>query len=288
MVALDILLAGVAVIGLGAATIHDLKTREVPDWISYSLIAAGFGIRLIGALGQEKWSYFFMAFIGLGVTYLLGSLMYYAKQWGGGDAKIMMALGVIFATRPSFLPQSITPFLGVLFVNILLFGAVYGLAWGVILAWKHRQKFTVAAKQLLQEKKMIKIRIYAIVLAIIVFTLAFLMSDLFVRISLMTLALLILLYPYLWMYVKSIEKACLYKYLKPQELTEGDWVEGDVLVNKRVIYKVKNTGVEKEDIQKLIKAKVKRVLVKEGIPFIPPFFLGTLATLLQINILALL
>ena len=56
-------------------------------------------------------------------------------------------------------------------------------------------------------------------------------------------------------------------------------------MNKRVIYKVKNTGIEKEDIQKLIKAKIKEVLVKEGIPFIPPFFIGTILTVLQWNIL---
>ncbi len=285
MVSIDIFLASMAVIGLAAATIQDVRTREVPDWITYGLIGAGFGLRLIGALGNEPWSYFFSAWLGLGITYLLGSLMYYARQWGGGDAKMMMALGVLFATRPSFIADTGIPFLGVLFINILLFGAIYGLAWGVMLAWKHRKRFTQVAKTLLQEKKMISIRIYAIVLAGIAFGIALLIDDLFIRLSTMTLALLILLYPYLWIYVKAVEKACLYKHLRPQELTEGDWVEQDVIVNKRVIYKIKNTGIEKADIQKLIKARVKQVMVKEGIPFIPPFLLGTLATLLQINIL---
>ncbi len=282
---LDYILASMAVIGLTAATIQDLRTREVPDWVTYGLIGAGFGVRLIGALGNEPWFYFFSAWLGLGATYVLGSIMYYARQWGGGDAKMMMALGVLFATKPAFIPETGILFLGVLFINILLFGAVYGLAWGILLAWKHRKKFTQVAKALLQEKKMVSIRIYAILAAGIVMSLAFLMDDLFIRLSTMTLALLILLYPYLWIYVKAVEKACLYKQLKPQELTEGDWVEQDVIINKKVIYKMKNTGIEKTDIQRLIKAKVKQVTVKEGIPFIPPFLLGTLATLLQINIL---
>ncbi len=289
MVIVDLLIAVLAVFGLGAATIHDLRTREVPDWITYGLIAGGFGIRLLAALGPEEWSYFFMAFVGLGVTYLLGSTMYYAKQWGGGDAKMMMALGVLFATRPSFLPAATAPFLGVLFVNILLFGAVYGLVWGVSLAWKHRQKFTKAAKQLLIEKKMMKMRMIAIVIAAIVFTTALVIPDIFLRMSIMTFALLILLYPYLWIYVKSVEKACLYKYVKPQQLTEGDWVDEDVKIKRGItIYKAKNTGIEKRDIQKLINARIKKVLVKEGIPFIPPFFLGTVATLLQLNIVTFL
>lgn len=282
---LDYILASMAVIGLAAATIQDLRTREVPDWVTYGLIGAGFGVRLIGALGNEQWFYFFSAWLGLGATFVLGSLMYYARQWGGGDAKMMMALGVLFATKPAFIPETGILFLGVLFINILLFGAVYGLAWGILLAWKHRKKFTQVAKALLQEKKMVSIRIYAIIVAGIVMSLAFLMDDLFIRLSTMTLALLILLYPYLWIYVKAVEKACLYKQLKPRELTEGDWVEQDIIINKKVIYKMKNTGIEKTDIQRLIKAKVKQVTVKEGIPFIPPFLLGTLATLLQINIL---
>ncbi|MBI1972484.1 prepilin peptidase [Candidatus Woesearchaeota archaeon] len=286
MMVSDILLTIVAVFGVGAAAIHDSKTREVPDWISYSLLATGFGIRAIAALGPETASYFLSAFLGLGITYLLGTVMYYAKQWGGGDAKLIMGLGVIYATRPSFLPTTSTPFLGILFINMLLFGAVYGLLWGIILAWKNRKKFTTVAKQLLQEKRMVKTRITALVLAAITFTASFFLPDLFLRISIMTFALIILLYPYLWIYVKAVEKACLYKYLKPQQLTEGDWVEENIVVNKRIIYRAKNTGIEKEDIQKLIKARVNRVLIKEGIPFVPAFFFGLLATLLQIKIIA--
>src|SRR3989344_4137454 len=200
MVTLDILLAGVAVLGLSAATIHDLRTREVPDWITYSMIMAGFGLRAIGALGPESWQYFISAFIGLAITYLLGSIMYYAKQWGGGDAKMMMALGVIFATRPEFVQASTMPFLGEIFINILIFGALYGLLWGFILAWKNRKKFTAAARELLQEKKMIRTRMIAIGCAVIIMFIAFKIGDIFIKISVMTLGLLVLLYPYLWIY----------------------------------------------------------------------------------------
>ncbi|HLC72957.1 MAG TPA: A24 family peptidase [Candidatus Nanoarchaeia archaeon] len=285
MVTLDILLASVAVLGLGAATIHDLRTREVPDWITYSMIIAGFGIRIIGALGPESWQYIASAFIGLAITYALGSVMYYAKQWGGGDAKMMMALGVLFATRPDFVRETAMPFLGEIFINILMVGALYGLLWGFVLAWKQRKKFTLVARQMLQERKMIKIRMIAIGGAVAIMFVAFNVQDVFIKITIMTFSLLVLLYPYLWIYVKSVEKTCLYKYVTPKELTEGDWVEEDILVNKRVVYKVKNTGIEKEDIQKLIRAKVKRVLVKEGIPFIPPFLIGTVLALLQISFL---
>lgn len=285
MVVIDILLASIALLGLAAATVQDLKTREVPDWITYGLIGSGFAIRLMAALGPESWMYFFSAFIGLGITYLIGSLMYYTRQWGGGDVKMIMALGVIFATRPAFIPESSLPFLAMIFLNIFLVGAIYGLLWGIMMSWKHRKKFTEKAKILLQERRMLKMRIIAITCALAIVASAFLVQDPFLRISILTIGLMVLIYPYLWVYIKAVEKAAMYKHLKPQQLTEGDWVEKDVLVNKRVIYKVKNTGIEKEDIQKLIKAKVREVIVKEGIPFLPAYFLGVIITLLQWNIL---
>ena len=110
------------------------------------------------------------------------------------------------------------------------------------------------------------------------------MEDLFIKITIMTFSMIILLYPYLWIYVKAVEKACLYRVITPRQLTEGDWVEENIRVKGKMIYKRKNTGIEKADIQRLISANIKKVIVKDGIPFLPPFLLGTLATLLQLNI----
>ena len=41
----DILLISLGLFGLLIATITDLKSREVPDYLNYFLISAGFGFR---------------------------------------------------------------------------------------------------------------------------------------------------------------------------------------------------------------------------------------------------
>ena len=69
-----------------------------------------------------------------------GILLYLARQWGGGDTKLLMALGALFGTRPFFVPASTFsfPFLAVLLINIAIVGALYGLCASLILA-AHRE-----------------------------------------------------------------------------------------------------------------------------------------------------
>ena len=80
--------------------------------------------------------------------------------------------------------------------------------------------------------------------------------------------------------MRSVEKGCMYKQIPVKKLTEGDWVEENVIINKKIIYKKKKEGIEKSDITKLIEAKVQSVLVKEGIPFVPPFLMGIVYSLI--------
>ena len=80
-------------IGLLIATMTDIKTREVPDWLSYSLIVIGLGVRLIYSLFEWNFSYVLFGFIGFGIFFLIALFMYYTKQWGGGDSKLLMGLG---------------------------------------------------------------------------------------------------------------------------------------------------------------------------------------------------
>lgn len=39
-----------AFFGLFFASIFDIRTREIPDWLSYSMIALGFGTALIASI----------------------------------------------------------------------------------------------------------------------------------------------------------------------------------------------------------------------------------------------
>lgn len=279
---MDILLVIIGLIALLIASISDMKTREVPDWISYGLIFTGFTLRILYSVMYNEWNYLWYGILGFGVMMILGNLMFRAKQWGGGDTKLIMGIGVIFATKPAFLPLNDIPFLAVMVVNILVIGAVYGIVYGIILATKNKKQFLPEAKKISKERKMVFMKICALLFAVasVIMTIT---TDLDEQVKLMIggLAFLLLIYPYLTILIKGVEKVALMKHLPVSKLTPGDWVEQDVYKNGKILYKKKPLGIEQEDIAKLIKAKIGKVLVKEGIPFIPPFFLGALVTVIM-------
>ncbi|MBI2656261.1 hypothetical protein HYX03_00805, partial [Candidatus Woesearchaeota archaeon] len=106
----------------------------------------------------------------------------------------------------------------------------------------------------------------------------------YVRILILSLAFLILTTFYLWIFVKAIEKSAMNKLVEPSKLTEGDWIVNDVFVGKKYICGPKDLGIEKRQIKKLIgfyrQGKIKKILIKEGIPFVPSFLIAFIVTLI--------
>jgi len=98
MVVADAILAVFGFIALIFASISDFKTGEVPDWLNYSLIISGFGVRVFHSLIFSDLWYLLYGLAGFGVMFGIGLMMYYTKQWGGGDAKLFMGLGVVFTS----------------------------------------------------------------------------------------------------------------------------------------------------------------------------------------------
>ncbi len=102
---------------VGIAALLDLKSRRIPNWLVFSGLGsaivlrtmAGNGALLQGAVG---------AAIGLGVGYSLFAL----GVFGGGDGKLLMAVGACFGGPD--------PMLGAL-LAVALAGGVLGLAWAV-------------------------------------------------------------------------------------------------------------------------------------------------------------
>ncbi len=282
---IELILITLGILGLLIASITDLRTREVPDTISIGLIVIGLILRLSNSIITSDWKYFTTALIWLIIFYILGAIMYYTKQWGGGDSKLLMALGVLYATPPLTLNPvtSSVPFPITILFNILLVGSIYGILWSLFLIIKHFKKFKKPFTTSINKTKHLKkITILELILAIIIILL---IPEL--KFLILSLALIIIIYPYLYLAIKIVEQISFYKIVPVKRLTEGDWVSRDVYKNNKLIYSKKNYGIEKKDIQKLIKAKIKSVQIKEGIPFIPAFLIGTLIALFFGNIVLL-
>ena len=266
-------------IALLIGSITDLKTREVPDWLNYGLIISGISLNMLFSAIYSDSSFAINSIVGLLILFGIAYIMFYAGQWGGGDSKMLMGLGAMIGVDVGFeAPQ----FLAGFFINALFAGAIYVLSWSIFLAIKNKGKFVNEIRKILSIKKIIlikKITIFIVALGIIFSLLAPLF---FVKLLMLSFALIIALTFYLWVFVKAIEKSAMYKLVEPSRLTEGDWIVKDIYVNNQYICGPKDLGIEKKQIKKLIefyrKGKVKKILIKEGIPFVPSFFIAFVVT----------
>jgi Flp pilus assembly protein protease CpaA len=279
---IDIILVIIGLIGLILATLNDIKHKEVPDFISYSLIAIGLSLRLIYLLTYKQYSYFLYALLYGAIFFGLGSIMYYTKQWGGGDTKLLTALSVIFATKPYFIQPIKIPFFMILLINILLIGFLYSLIYSIILAIKNRHKFL--QEYYLLSKKYKKFKIIALILALLILIIMFLLNNNILKLLFISLSFAIIFYIYLFIFIKSVEKVSMFKLIPTSKLTEGDWIANSETRSK---FNIPKTGIEKKQINLIKKSKIKEILIKDGIPFVPPFLVGTIITLLSGKILFL-
>jgi len=281
---MDIILLSIAFVALVVATITDIKTREVPDWVNYSIIFSGIGLRLLYSAITSEWIFLLEGLAGLALFVGLGFLMFYAAQWGGGDSKLLMGLGALIGLKFSLHP---VPLLLVFLFNLLIAGSFYGLIYSFVIAVINRKKFFKNFKKILYSKQMRRFRTVKLaLLVVVVFGLAFFLRnksiDIFVLLILAALVLFLYLSFYLVIFVKAVEQAAMFKWVNPDVLTEGDWIAKNVVVNGKVLTGPKDLGIEKKKIKQLIalkkRGKVKKVLVKYGIPFVPSFLLAFILT----------
>ncbi len=279
----ETLLISLGILGLLIATITDLRTREVPDYLNYFLIGTGFSFRIFHSILFNEWTYFLYGLLGFLAAFFISLLLYFTRQWGGGDAKLLMSLGVIFGTQPIFLKDEGIFFLNLL-LNIFIAGSIYGLIYSIYLALKNKKEFKKEFKNVLNGDKIIVIRNISFIVGIISFTLSFFSSDLATKVILIGFSGFLIFYIYFWIFVKAVENTCMFKVIPVDKLTDGDWVVDDIYSNKKLIYSKNKLAVDKNDILRFIKEGVKKVKIKNGIPFVPSFLIGTILTLILGNL----
>ena len=271
---LTIIIYTIAFIVLVYAAISDIKTREVPDWLSYTTITTGFTLNLIFSVYFLNYTYILDSLLGFGVAFSIACLMFYSGQWGGGDSKLLMGLGALIGLPIAF--EFTT--LPILIINIFIVGSFYGLVWSVVIGLANLKKIIPFMKKHLAAKKAQSARNMLFVFVIVSFLIFAVLNS---QLSLFVLLLSVISYSifYIWLFVLGIEKCVMQVYISPKKLTEGDWIAEDVMVKGQYICGPKDLGIEQDQINLLIQNGVKKVLVKNGIPFIPGFLLAFIVTL---------
>lgn len=298
---IDIILFVVGFLGLIVGTITDFQKREVADWINFGMMFAGIGLRLIQtALSFDFW-YLAWGIAWLIICYGFGLVMYYTGQWGGGDAKMIMGLGALFGTMnlsfinlkydfladilPFTFNYNISFMLHFLF-NSFLIGAIYGLIYTLVLMVKFWNPFKEKFVSLIKSKASIASLIAAFIVLIFGYaTMAFL-GDFSFLLQLAVLTMFVM--PLLLVFVKAVESGCMIRMMTIKDLTEGEWIVEDVVIDEKYITGPKELGITLKQIKQLKvlekKGKINAVKVKIGIPFVPAFLMAFIATIIWNNL----
>ena len=84
-----------------------------------------------------------------------------------------------------------------------------------------------------------------------------------------------LFFPYLLIFVKSVENSCMITEISPDKLTEGDWLFKPIKAGKTVIMP-KWEGLNSKEIALIKRSKIKSIRIKQGLPFVPVFLIALL------------
>lgn len=279
----DILLAVTATIWLFIATIQDIKKREVANWLSFSLIIFAIAVRAIASIISSDAKYFLFGIVSMIILFGIANLFYYLRIFAGGDAKLLTGIGTAFATKPFFAPLIKTnfsnllifpfnaPFLLVFIFNMLFVGSAYGLLFSIFLALKHFNSFK---KEFVKVSRKYKWLFLLIMLAPLLFILNKLPFS--IDSTLIISIILIIVFPFLFIFVKAVENSSMILLVDPSKLTEGDWIVKKIMVGRRKIVP-RFEGLSLEDIS-ILKKGNKKVMIKQGIPFVPVFLIALLTS----------
>lgn len=84
-----------AVAALVLATVTDLRRREIPDGIPVGLFSLALGAKCLGLHPAEWWD----IGLGAGAAFALSAALFAAGGLGGGDVKLLAALGAALGGR---------------------------------------------------------------------------------------------------------------------------------------------------------------------------------------------
>lgn len=248
------------------ASLHDLKTKEVPDYLSYLFMASGILIQAYYLAENFDLNYLLVLAANSVCGTAFGFIMYYARQWGGADAKLITGLS-IYMSNPH------NPWLFAnYFLNFLLVGAFYGIIGSSIIILANAKKFgDEILKDFGKNKAFYVAGISVSCLGVITF-----FSNPFLGVLLVLLGFLLVS-----VLVLKNADALMIKSVPISKLVEGDWLIDRIVVNGRVLFDPKKSvDVRKDQLEQIKNSGVKKVRIRDGIPFIPSFLIAFIVTVL--------
>ncbi len=264
-------LFGLAFLWTIFAVVQDLKTREVANWLTFSLIAFALTYRAFYAVSVRDYRFFLLGLLGFFVFVLASYGLYYGRVFAGGDAKLLMGYGALLP----YSQYGSLFFLSAGFLILLLtLGAVYSLAYSAfVIVPRHRVLFWRAFRERWNSYRSMLIASVGLFVFFVVVSFYSLLGVPFVFLTIV---------PLTYLYTKAVE-SCMIKRVGASRLREGDWLVHDVRVGSILIKKSVH-GLRGEDIVVLRKAD-RAVVIKEGVPFVPAFLFALIVMVYVVVVL---
>jgi Flp pilus assembly protein protease CpaA len=267
----NIVLMGIAIFWMIISSIQDFKRREVENWWNYSLIVIALVFRVFVSVSTWDYRYFVWGLVGLVGGFIIANAFYYSRLFAGGDAKLLMALGTIL---PFSFSWNVNLVILLFYILCLLFaGAIYGVVYSLFIIFFNYSKFKKEFFKVFRKFRKI-VYIADIVIIFIILFFIFMKFNLGVY-----LGLILLVSVYMFVYAKAIEGSCMEKFVEVSKLTIGDWTKNNIKAGKKTI-KPNWEGLSEDEVIMIKKYCHGKVLVKEGIPFVPVFLIAFVLLLL--------
>lgn len=263
---------------LTIASYIDLKTREIPDLLSFLLFTTGTTTLIITLIYNPQINTVINYLTTLTIFTTISLLLYYTKQWGGGDAKLLIGLGAVIATQTTNLNS----------LNYLIWFVIstiiYTLTANTYLYIKNLK--TTKKETMKIWKKTIKLRIilYIITTTTMILHLTTDINKLLTILILQIMTITTIIY-LLLILSKTIQKI-LEQKINVTQLTEGDWVTQTIKIKGKTIYNPKkDLCINKKQLNQIKKNYKQKIKVKYGIPLAPAFLMAYLAQAINPTIL---
>lgn len=271
----------VAFAGSIYAALWDLRTTEIPDEIPHAMIIFALIFYGIQSIIESNYWIFLNSLIAGGAIFILGFVMYYAGQWGGGDAKVLAAIIFLLPVSNTILPFPIT-----YLINVFIVGAGYMILYSLVLAMMNKKIFSAFFADF--KKKGIQTLVITVPVSLFVVFAA--INYYFLQLlSLPINYFSIFLYPVIvlfasaglfviWRFAKAVEDVGFKRKIALSKLKVGDVLMGSKIWE----------GITEKQLKKIKKSQKKFVWIKEGVRFAPTFPLALLFTLVYGDFLFLL
>jgi len=267
----------IALVGSALAGLYDLKITptEIPDEIPYAMIGLALLLIFIQFLIESNFNILADSLI-YGVSLLLfGYLMYRFGQWGGGDAKILAAIGFLSPNLSSLARIIQFPFALSYLINLFLIGAVYMIVYALVMSFMNRKIIFAFFKRVKSSSNLILISSPILFLLFLfgnwsllnLFGIVMNLQSIVINSIIILFVSLILFL--VWFFVKAVEEVGFKKRIPISQLKVGD-----VLLESKVW-----EGITEKELKKIKRSGKKFISIKSGVCFAPVFPLALLFTL---------